>query len=37
MVGALVIGEMAVSAGIVSSPMVMIVAITGVASFLLLG
>ncbi|WP_274651196.1 spore germination protein [Paenibacillus humicola] len=32
-VGALVIGEAAVSAGIVSSPMVMVVAITGIASF----
>ncbi|WP_269758372.1 spore germination protein [Thalassobacillus sp. C254] len=34
-VGALVIGEAAVSAGIVSSPMVMVVAITGIASFAL--
>jgi hypothetical protein len=32
-VGALVIGEAAVSAGIVSAPMVMIVAVTGIASF----
>ncbi len=32
-VGALVIGEAAVSAGIVSAPMVMVVAITGIASF----
>ncbi|GAX91389.1 spore germination protein [Effusibacillus lacus] len=32
-VGALVIGEAAVSAGLVSAPMVMVVAITGVASF----
>ncbi|ASN05766.1 spore germination protein [Virgibacillus necropolis] len=32
-VGALVIGESAVSAGIVSAPMVIVVAITGVASF----
>jgi hypothetical protein len=32
-VGALVIGEAAVSAGIASSPMVMVVAITGIASF----
>ncbi|WP_085994433.1 spore germination protein [Oceanobacillus senegalensis] len=32
-VGALVIGEAAVSAGIVSAPMVIVVAITGVASF----
>ncbi|MCP1136244.1 spore germination protein [Paenibacillus polysaccharolyticus] len=34
-VGALVIGEAATSAGLVSSPMVMIVAITGIASFLI--
>ncbi|MFF2483550.1 spore germination protein [Paenibacillus sp. NPDC058071] len=34
-VGALVIGQAAISAGIVSSPMVMVVAITGVASFLI--
>ncbi|OZU90572.1 hypothetical protein CIL03_05360 [Virgibacillus indicus] len=32
-VGALIIGEAAVSAGIVSAPMVIVVAITGVASF----
>lgn len=32
-VGALVIGEAAVSAGIVSAPMVILVAITGIASF----
>src|SRR5699024_9997011 len=32
-VGALVIGEAAVSAGIVSAPMVIVVALTGVASF----
>jgi hypothetical protein len=32
-VGALVIGDAAVSAGIVSAPMVMVVAITGIASF----
>jgi hypothetical protein len=32
-VGALVIGEAAVSAGVASSPMVMVVAITGIASF----
>ncbi|GAB7388766.1 spore germination protein [Bacillaceae bacterium] len=32
-VGALVIGEAAVSAGIISAPMVMVVAITGIASF----
>jgi hypothetical protein len=32
-VGALVIGEAAVSAGVASSPLVMVVAITGVASF----
>ncbi|SHF28222.1 spore germination protein KA [Seinonella peptonophila] len=34
-VGALVIGQAATAAGLVSSPMVMVVAITGVASFLL--
>lgn len=34
-VGALVIGQAAVSAGIVSAPMVMVVAITGIASFLI--
>lgn len=34
-VGALVIGQAATSAGLVSSPMVMVVAITGIASFLL--
>ncbi len=34
-VGALVIGQAAVSAGIVSSPMVMVVAITGIASFMI--
>lgn len=34
-VGALVIGQAAISAGIVSSPMVMVVAVTGVASFLI--
>lgn len=34
-VGALVIGQAAVSAGIVSAPMVMVVAITGVASFMI--
>ncbi|MUT67474.1 spore germination protein [Paenibacillus sp. NEAU-GSW1] len=34
-VGALVIGQAAISSGIVSSPMVMVVAITGVASFLI--
>ncbi|WHY89232.1 spore germination protein [Neobacillus cucumis] len=34
-VGALVIGQAATSAGLVSSPMVMVVAITGVASFLM--
>ncbi|MCR2805368.1 spore germination protein [Paenibacillus soyae] len=34
-VGALVIGQAAISAGIVSSPMIMVVAITGVASFLI--
>jgi len=33
-VGALVIGQAAISAGIVSSPMVMVVAITGIASFM---
>jgi spore germination protein KA len=33
-VGALVIGQAAIAAGIVSSPMVMVVAITGVASFM---
>ncbi|WP_096550636.1 spore germination protein [Ureibacillus thermosphaericus] len=33
-VGALVIGQAAISAGIVSAPMVMVVAITGVASFM---
>ena len=33
-VGALVIGQAAVQAGIVSSPMVMIVALTGIASFI---
>lgn len=33
-VGALVIGQAAVAAGIVSSPMVMVVAITGIASFM---
>ncbi|MFD1776947.1 spore germination protein [Paenibacillus rhizophilus] len=33
-VGALVIGEAAVSAGIVSAPMVIIVSITGIASFI---
>lgn len=32
-VGALVIGQAAVSAGVVSAPMVMVVAITGIASF----
>ncbi|MED4225016.1 spore germination protein [Neobacillus cucumis] len=32
-VGALVIGDAAVSAGLVSAPMVMVVAITGIASF----
>lgn len=32
-VGALVIGEAAVSAGIVSAPMVIVVAVTGIASF----
>lgn len=32
-VGALVIGQAATSAGLVSSPMVMVVAITGIASF----
>jgi spore germination protein KA len=34
-VGALVIGEAAVSAGIVSAPMVIVVAITGIASFII--
>ncbi|PYI57582.1 hypothetical protein DLM86_02550 [Paenibacillus flagellatus] len=34
-VGALVIGQAATAAGLVSSPMVMVVAITGIASFLL--
>jgi len=34
-VGALVIGQAAISAGIVSSPMVMVVAITAVSSFLI--
>ncbi|MBP1989972.1 spore germination protein [Paenibacillus eucommiae] len=34
-VGALVIGQAATSAGLVSSPMVMVVAITGIASFLI--
>ena len=33
-VGALVIGQAATAAGLVSSPMVMVVAITGIASFL---
>jgi spore germination protein KA len=33
-VGALVIGQAAISAGIVSSPMVMVVAITGISSFM---
>ncbi|MFD3270622.1 spore germination protein [Paenibacillus dendritiformis] len=33
-VGALVIGQAAISAGLVSAPMVMVVAITGIASFL---
>ncbi|GAA3334283.1 hypothetical protein GCM10020331_101640 [Ectobacillus funiculus] len=33
-VGALVIGQAAVQAGIVSNPMVMIVALTGIASFI---
>ncbi|RXZ79031.1 spore germination protein [Paenibacillaceae bacterium] len=33
-VGALVIGQAAIAAGIVSSPMVMVVAITGIASFM---
>ena len=33
-VGALVIGQAAISAGLVSAPMVMVVAITGVASFI---
>jgi hypothetical protein len=34
-VGALVIGQAAVSAGIVSAPMVMVVAITGISSFMI--
>ncbi|NQX68929.1 spore germination protein [Paenibacillus alba] len=34
-VGALVIGQAATSAGLVSSPMVMVVAITGIASFMM--
>ncbi|WP_145020003.1 spore germination protein [Paenibacillus sp. Y412MC10] len=34
-VGALVIGQAAIAAGLVSSPMVMVVAITGIASFLI--
>ena len=34
-VGALVIGQAAVSAGLVSAPMVMVVAITGIASFMM--
>ncbi|MBO7743112.1 spore germination protein [Paenibacillus sp. MWE-103] len=34
-VGALVIGQAAISAGLVSAPMVMVVAITGIASFLI--
>ncbi|MCM3569769.1 spore germination protein [Neobacillus mesonae] len=34
-VGALVIGQAAVSAGLVSAPMVMVVAITGIASFMI--
>lgn len=34
-VGALVIGQAAVSAGIVSAPMVMVVAVTGIASFMI--
>lgn len=34
-VGALVIGQAATAAGLVSSPMVMVVAITGIASFLI--
>nr|WP_310178932.1 spore germination protein [Neobacillus niacini] len=34
-VGALVIGQAAVSAGLVSAPMVIVVAITGIASFLI--
>ncbi len=33
-VGALVIGQAAIAAGIVSAPMVMVVAITGIASFM---
>ncbi|CAH0121382.1 MULTISPECIES: spore germination protein [unclassified Paenibacillus] len=34
-VGALVIGQAAISAGLVSTPMVMVVAITGIASFMI--
>ncbi|MBB6734642.1 spore germination protein [Cohnella zeiphila] len=34
-VGALVIGQAAISAGLVSSPMVMVVAVTGIASFMI--
>jgi spore germination protein KA len=34
-VGALVIGQAAIAAGIVSAPMVMVVAITGIASFMI--
>ncbi|MBM7564885.1 spore germination protein [Paenibacillus sacheonensis] len=34
-VGALVIGQAAIAAGLVSAPMVMVVAITGIASFLI--
>jgi hypothetical protein len=34
-VGALVIGQAAISAGLVSSPMVMVVALTGISSFLI--
>ncbi|SDN93714.1 GerA spore germination protein [Paenibacillus sp. yr247] len=34
-VGALVIGQAATAAGLVSSPMVMVVAITGIASFMI--
>ncbi|EMT52022.1 spore germination protein [Brevibacillus borstelensis] len=34
-VGALVIGQAAIEAGLVSSPMVMVVAITGIASFII--
>ena len=34
-VGALVIGQAAVQAGIVSAPMVIVVAITGIASFMI--